>query len=164
MHGTYTKMLSFFFSVACWFSSKFWSPWTQIPCHVSLVVPTLISVPYTQQLLSYFQELVYVMDADHCFFVFYQKLFYPNFSCQCHTTHYPAWFSPRPDNAYEHSYSGIYHFFFWSSLKIIDYISFLDSDYPMLWYFPFYYKLVFLVDYAPPKKNKRALFFSIYRI
>lgn len=66
MHGTYTKMLSFFFSVACWFSSKFWSPWTQIPCHVSLVVPTLISVPYTQQLLSYFQELVYVMDADHC--------------------------------------------------------------------------------------------------
>lgn len=94
------------------------------------------------------------------FFVFYQKLFYLNFSCQYYTSHYPAWCSTQPDNACEHSCFGIYHFFFWTSLKIINYISLLENNYPILWYFPFY-KFVFLVDYGfftpphppPPKKD-----------
>lgn len=98
------------------------------------------------------------MDSDG-FLLFYKKIFYPNFPFQCPTIHNPACSSVRPDNVDEHSCSDIHHFFFCTSLKDINYISLMESNYLILWQFHLY-KFVFLVDYAfsPPKGHYFSLF------
>lgn len=74
------------------------------------------------------------MDSDD-FLLFYKQIFYPNFPFQCPTTHNTACYSIRPENVDEHSCSDIHHFFFYTSLKDIDYISLMESNYPILWQF-----------------------------
>lgn len=63
------------------------------------------------------------MDSDD-FLLFYKKIFYPHFPYQWHITHNTACYSIRPENVDEHSFSGILHFFFWTSPKDADYLSY----------------------------------------
>lgn len=153
IHGTYVT-LYFFFSIVCWFCpTKLWAPWTLILYFIYLRVPTVISVlthgrcsvPVCGTELSHFWKLVYNMDCGD-FLLFYKKIFYSNFPCRFHTTYNTACYFIRAENVDEHSCSGIHHFFFWTSHKAIDYVSLLESNYLILWLFPFY-KFVFLVDF-----------------
>lgn len=75
-----------------------------------------------------------------------QKIFYPNFPCPFHTTYNTACYFVRAENAEEHSCSGIHPFFFWTRHKAIDDVSLTESNYLILWLFPFY-TFAFLVDF-----------------